>query len=224
MQQLADRLGLSELVHFLGHREDIPDLLGAMDIFVLPSHSEGVSLALLEAMAAGLPVIVSDVGGLPEVVRHGENGLVIPVKDPQALAQALEKLLADPTYAHSLGESARREVKAHYSLERLGRDINEIYQELAEKEVWGRGQGIADPLTPPPNPQPQSLKFNLAQGKRRLRPAASAYPLMRVGRGVWGEGRDLRSLALPPLPLSLQKPRFPPVFKELRHLRYFYSL
>ena len=73
VRQLAESLGLGGEVHFLGQRRDVPDLLNAMDIFVLPSYSEGVSLALLEAMAAGLPVIATAVGGLPEVVTDGDN-------------------------------------------------------------------------------------------------------------------------------------------------------
>jgi glycosyltransferase involved in cell wall biosynthesis len=110
-----------------------------MDIFVLPSHSEGVSLALLEAMAAGLPVIGSRVGGLPEVVADGENGLLIPPRDAGALADALERLLADPAGAQALGDHARRHVREHFTLERLGREINEIYEELVEKKFGGRG-------------------------------------------------------------------------------------
>jgi len=128
MQQLAGTLGLSEKVHFLGDRRDVPDLLAAMDVFVLPSHSEGVSLALLEAMAAGLPVIVSRVGGLPEVVRHEENGLLIPVGDAPALAQSLTRVLENPAWAQSLGDNARQDIQTHYSLDRLGLDINEVYE------------------------------------------------------------------------------------------------
>ncbi|MFI5329960.1 MAG: glycosyltransferase [Desulfobaccales bacterium] len=130
MRRLAAELGLAGRVHFLGQRDDIPDLLAALDIFVLPSHSEGVSLALLEAMAVGLPVIASAVGGLPEVVTDGENGLLIPPQDPEALAMALERLLEDPAGAKQLGENARHHVETHYSLERLGREINGIYEEL----------------------------------------------------------------------------------------------
>jgi glycosyltransferase involved in cell wall biosynthesis len=130
MRQLAAEMGLAGRVHFLGQRQDIPDLLAALDIFVLPSHSEGVSLALLEAMAAGLPVIATTVGGLPEVVRHEENGLLIPARDPEALAAALTRLLAEPDLAKKLGDNARRDVAEHFSLERLGREINEIYEEL----------------------------------------------------------------------------------------------
>ncbi|MFZ5449072.1 MAG: glycosyltransferase [Thermodesulfobacteriota bacterium] len=134
IKQLAESLGLAGEVHFLGQRQDVPDLLHAMDIFVLPSYSEGVSLALLEAMAAGLPVITTAVGGNPEIVAHGVTGLLIPPRDAGALAQALERLLADPAGAAQMGRNARRFVAAHYSLERLGREVNAIYEELAEKK------------------------------------------------------------------------------------------
>ena len=131
VEQLAADLGLAGRVHFLGQRPDVPDLLAALDIFVLPSHSEGVSLALLEAMGMGLPVIATAVGGLPEVVRHEKNGLLIPARDPEALAQALARLLAEPDLAGKLGENARKDVAENFSLERLGREINEIYAELS---------------------------------------------------------------------------------------------
>jgi glycosyltransferase involved in cell wall biosynthesis len=135
VRQSAESLGLASAVHFLGPRRDVPDLLNAMDIFVLPSYSEGVSLALLEAMAAGKPVIATAVGGLPEVVTDGDNGLLIPPRDAGALAGALERLLSDPPWAQHLGASARAHVREHYSLDRLGREINEIYGELVERKL-----------------------------------------------------------------------------------------
>jgi glycosyltransferase involved in cell wall biosynthesis len=138
VRQLAESLGLGGEVHFLGQRRDVPDLLNAMDIFVLPSYSEGVSLALLEAMAAGLPVIATRVGGLPEVVTDGENGLLIPPRDAEALAGALERLLADPAWARELGDHARDHVREHFSLDQLGREINELYGALVEKKFGGR--------------------------------------------------------------------------------------
>jgi glycosyltransferase involved in cell wall biosynthesis len=134
IRRMAESLGLAEEVHFLGQRQDVPDLLQAMDIFVLPSYSEGLSLALLEAMAAGLPVIATAVGGNPEVAMDGETGLLIPPQDANSLAGALERLLADPAWAQELGKNARRYVEANYSLERLGRDINAIYDELMKKK------------------------------------------------------------------------------------------
>ena len=139
VQALAASLGLAGQVHFLGPRRDVPDLLNAMDIFVLPSHSEGVSLALLEAMAAGLPVIATAVGGLPELVTDGKTGLLIPPRDADALARALNRLLSDPALAKQLGTNARAHVREHFSLDRLRREINEIYAELVAKKFGGRG-------------------------------------------------------------------------------------
>jgi glycosyltransferase involved in cell wall biosynthesis len=134
VRELVAGLGLTGAVHFLGPRHDVPDLLHAMDIFVLPSHSEGLSLALLEAMAAGLPVIATAVGGLPEVVTDGDNGLLIPPRDAGALAGALERLLANLAFAQRLGANARAHVREHFSLDRLGQEINKIYGELVEKK------------------------------------------------------------------------------------------
>jgi glycosyltransferase involved in cell wall biosynthesis len=134
VRELVAGLGLTGAVHFLGPRHDVPDLLHAMDIFVLPSHSEGLSLALLEAMAAGLPVIATAVGGLPEVVTDGDNGLLIPPRDAGALAGALERLLANLAFAQRLGANARAHVREHFSLDRLGQEINKIYGELVKKK------------------------------------------------------------------------------------------
>ena len=139
IKALAASLGLAGEVHFLGTRRDVPDLLNAMDIFVLPSYSEGVSLALLEAMAAGLPVIATSVGGTPEVVMDGENGLLIPPRDAEALAGALERLLGAPDFTKKLGQNARKHVREHYSLDRLGREINEIYEKLVTNKFGGMG-------------------------------------------------------------------------------------
>jgi D-inositol-3-phosphate glycosyltransferase len=96
-----------------------------------------VSLALLEAMAAGLPVIATAVGGTPEAVTEGVTGLLIPPQDAEALAGALERLLSDPTWGQKLGENARKMVAEKFSLERLGREINEIYGELVAKKFGG---------------------------------------------------------------------------------------
>jgi glycosyltransferase involved in cell wall biosynthesis len=139
VRALAASLGLAGAVHFLGPRHDVPDLLNAMDIFVLPSYSEGLSLALLEAMAAGLPVVATAVGGTPEVVTEGDNGLLIPPRDAAALAGALERLLTDPALAQRLGAKAQAHVRKHFSLDRLGREINAIYGELVEKKFGAGG-------------------------------------------------------------------------------------
>jgi glycosyltransferase involved in cell wall biosynthesis len=134
MAALVQDLSLTPFVDFLGHRDDIPDLLAALDIFTLPSHSEGISRSLLEAMAAGLPVVVSAVGGSPEVVQHEVNGLLVPVKDVAALAQALLRLLSDPALAERLGLAASRRVAANFSLERVGQELNDIYLKLIRQK------------------------------------------------------------------------------------------
>lgn len=130
MEELAAALGLAGIVHFLGSRLDIPDLLAALDILVLPSYSEGSGLAVLEAMTAGLPVVASDVGGLREIVRHEDTGLLVPPRQPQTLAHSLARLLADPDWARAMGDRAREQVRTHFSLERLARELNESYDAL----------------------------------------------------------------------------------------------
>jgi D-inositol-3-phosphate glycosyltransferase len=86
-------------------------------------------------MAAGLPVVVSAVGGLPEIVGHAEHGLLIPPRDPEALASSLARLLADPDWARALGDRARDHVRTNFSLERLARDLNDSYDELTRKRL-----------------------------------------------------------------------------------------
>ena len=135
IRALAREVGVSETVHFLGNRADVPDLLNAVDLYVNPSYTEGFSRSLLEAMAASRPVIASRVGGMAEVVRDGDNGLLVPPQDPAALAQALARLLDDPDFAKKLGDRAREDVEANYTLERLYREINEMYGELVEKKM-----------------------------------------------------------------------------------------
>jgi glycosyltransferase involved in cell wall biosynthesis len=112
----AAELGVGERVVFAGYRDDVPALLAAADIFVLPSWVEGLPLTVLEAMAAGRPVVASRVGGTPEVVADGETGILVPPGDVGALAHAVDYLLADPERARRLGESGRRRVEEHFSL------------------------------------------------------------------------------------------------------------
>ena len=92
-------------------------------------------MAVLEAMAAGLPVIVSAVGGLPEIVEDEVNGLLIPPKDVEALARGLARLLESPDLARRLGQKAREHIEARYSLERMGQVANAAYDELVRKKL-----------------------------------------------------------------------------------------
>jgi glycosyltransferase involved in cell wall biosynthesis len=114
----VDDLGLQDHVRFLGSRQDIADVLAAADLFVLPSLWEGLSMALLEAMASGLPVVASAVSGTVQALEPGISGELVPPGDAAALAQALDRVLADPAHARTLGQAARQRVVAEFSAQR----------------------------------------------------------------------------------------------------------
>lgn len=117
-------------IKVLGFRTDIPDLLGASDVFVLASQMEGLPLAILEAMAAGLPIIATAVGGIPEVVRDGRHGLLVPPGDPAALAAALGKLATDDALRQKLGEQAAARARDDYSFDTMTRKYHELYADI----------------------------------------------------------------------------------------------
>jgi glycosyltransferase involved in cell wall biosynthesis len=135
---LAKELRLGpEWVTFLGFRKDVPDLLAGMDFFVLPSRMEGLPLAVLEAMARGLPVVVTPVGGVPEAVTDSEQGLVVPVDDPRALAEAMGRLAQEPDYGRKLGASGRKRVEGEFSFEQMARRYEALYVRLLEAGAGG---------------------------------------------------------------------------------------
>ena len=129
LEARAQELGLGERARFLGERDDVPRLLAASDAFTLSSLSEGVSMALLEAMAAGLPVAATRVGGTPEVVLPGQTGLLVPPQDPQALAKALGGLLSDPELARRMGSAGAARVEEHFSLAAMSRAYAELFRQ-----------------------------------------------------------------------------------------------
>lgn len=116
LEQLADQLGLGGHVRFLGARSDVPDILQCLDVFVLSSKEEGLPLCILEAMAAGLPVVATNVGGIPSVVRSDDNGVVVSPEDSRAMANALLSLFSDKEKRVHLGMNGRRLVEQHYDL------------------------------------------------------------------------------------------------------------
>src|SRR5690606_37842155 len=127
LERQARAPGFGGRVHFAGSRHDVPRLLAGIDVFALPSLTEGLSIALLEACAAGLPVVASDVGGHPELVRHDASGLLFPADDGPALRAALSRLLGDRPLRHALGSAARAWVAANASIEAMRANYDRLY-------------------------------------------------------------------------------------------------
>ena len=127
----AAKFGLSEAVRFLGHREDVPDLLHAFDVYVSTSVFEGISLTLLEAMAAERPVIATAVGGTPEVVVHDVTGLLIQPRSPEAVADALSFLQQRPGVASAWGKAGRQRVLDQFTIDSMVRQYASVYAENA---------------------------------------------------------------------------------------------
>jgi glycosyltransferase involved in cell wall biosynthesis/protein-tyrosine-phosphatase len=125
---LADELGVKRECVFAGARADVYDLISAMDIFVLPSLDEGIPMALLEAMALGSPVVATRVGGVPEVIQHGETGLLVAPRDEHALAEACLELAFAPDRAQTLGARAKRVVEEEFSHEKNGQALVDMYR------------------------------------------------------------------------------------------------
>jgi glycosyltransferase involved in cell wall biosynthesis len=131
-----DRLALDGRVRLAGERGDVPDLLSRADVFVLSSTSEGMPISVLEAMAAGLPVVASRVGGVPELVADGETGVLVPPGDSDQLALALGRLLADPELRQRLGDAGLVRVRDRFDLGSFGRAHVELYsRELAKRTL-----------------------------------------------------------------------------------------
>ena len=130
LREQVSELKLSERIQFLGERRDVGALLRSADIGLLCSHQEGFANAVLEGMAAGLPMIVTDVGGNSEAVVHGKTGLVVPPGDPYAIGQAILELASDAPKRSAMGNAGLERVKRHFTIERCVSDYDRLYQGL----------------------------------------------------------------------------------------------
>jgi glycosyltransferase involved in cell wall biosynthesis len=133
-------LGLDKVVTFAGMRSDVPKILKALDVFVLPSWWEGMPNAVLEAMAAGLPVVATAVGGTPEVVVDGVTGLLVPPHDPDSLAQAIVRLLGDPDLRRRMGQAGQDRVGQQFSVEKMVEQTQTLYEQLVIEKGLRSGQ------------------------------------------------------------------------------------
>lgn len=131
----ARRAGVGDEVRLLGWREDIALLHRRWTLFVQPSHAEGFGLAALEAMASGLPVVASRVGGLEELVAEGVTGRLVPSGDPTALAEAMRAILSDPARARSMGAAGRERAEELFTAERMVEGILGVYAGLGQRQV-----------------------------------------------------------------------------------------
>lgn len=132
LKSFAEGAGLASNVRWLGELESVQDVFLAADIGILCSHQEGFSNSLLEGMAAGLPMLVSDVGGNPEAVIDAENGLVVPAKAPAALALALDRLALDPQLRAEMGRASRLRVESYFSLDSCVAQYDQLYRPYFE--------------------------------------------------------------------------------------------
>lgn len=129
MREIEERR-LSSCVRMAGRRSDIDQLLPGTDVFILSSKREGLPIAALEAMSAGLPVVATSVGGVPEAIRDEFNGLLVPPGDPMALAEAINRVCKDKALATGLGRNARKVIEEKFSLDKIAEKYSDIYQNI----------------------------------------------------------------------------------------------
>ncbi len=134
LSKKAKEIKVEEMVFFLGFREDIPQILASLDLFVLSSKLEGMGTSIMDAMASSLPVVATRVGGIPEVVVDGETGLLVPPKNPEALAEAILRIYNNRELAEQLGQKGHEVVHAKFSAEAMAAKIIKEYDRLAKKK------------------------------------------------------------------------------------------
>ncbi|MEW6730929.1 MAG: glycosyltransferase [Acidobacteriota bacterium] len=132
---VARELGIEKNTIFLGRSQEVPRLFTAMDVSVLPSLSEGLSNTILESMAAGVPVIATNVGGNSELIKENKTGLLVPPKDPMALAYALRQLLKDPLHRALLAENAQRMVRERFTNKQMSYEMEALYLKIVESKA-----------------------------------------------------------------------------------------
>ena len=130
LEEQAKTLGIRDRLILTGHRRDIRDMMAAMDIVVIPSLLEGFPMVTLEAMAMERPIVATAIDGITEQISDGEDGLLVPARNPEALAQAIRRLAVDPPYARSLGCRARKRVLADFSVQKMIAETIKVYKRL----------------------------------------------------------------------------------------------
>jgi glycosyltransferase involved in cell wall biosynthesis len=169
MEALAEKLGIAADCHFVGYRKDVAPLFAAFDAVTLTSANEGTPVTLIEALAAGRPVVATDVGGVADVVRDGESGFLVPPGDVDQIADRLARLAGDEGLRRAFGERGRAYVLPRYSVPRLVDDVDTLYRSLLAVRAPSERRVIG-PLSEPLGPAlaPQALR-RVPRAPRRLR-------------------------------------------------------
>jgi glycosyltransferase involved in cell wall biosynthesis len=150
-EALIDRLGVQGTVKLLGLRSDVPDLLAASDVAVLSTNSEGSPLSVMEYMDAGLPVVATRVGGIPDLIDDGVQGLLVEPQDPAGLGEAIARVLSDPAEARRMGEQGRERRRREFDIDVMVKNLENLYLELFAGTPRGRREaplglrGVAAP-------------------------------------------------------------------------------
>ena len=134
LEHTAATTGVAGRVHFLGHRVDVAEVLAGSDVFVLPSHTEALPTVLIEAMASGLPVVATEVGGIPEMVERGGSALLVPAHHPELLAEAVTRVLTSPLQATAMGTAGRRIARTRFDLRRQVPALVDEYRRIVAGE------------------------------------------------------------------------------------------
>lgn len=137
-EALIERLGVQDTVKLLGLRSDVPDLLATSDVAVLSTNSEGSPLSVMEYMDAGLPVVATRVGGIPDLIEHGVHGLLVEPQDPAGLGDAIARVLGDPEEARRMGEQGRERRKREFDIDVMVENLQDLYMELFATTRRGR--------------------------------------------------------------------------------------
>jgi glycosyltransferase involved in cell wall biosynthesis len=145
MEMRARELGIIRHCLFLGYQEEVAPFYAAFDAVMLPSANEGTPVSVIESLSAGRPAVATRVGGVPDVLRDGEDGFLVDTGDVEALAQRLAQLARDPELRTRMGEAGRSRILRRYAVDRLIGDVDELYRSLLEAKGLGR-------LLPPPPP------------------------------------------------------------------------
>jgi glycosyltransferase involved in cell wall biosynthesis len=144
MRELAERRGVAGRMRWLGHRDDVADLLPAFDVFVMPSRYEGLPCALVEAIGAGIPVVASAVNAVPEMISPGQTGLLVVPQQPQQVADAVRYVLDHPEQARRMTQAARERLDARFTAEHLGEVLDETYRGPSRRSVARSRSGHPD--------------------------------------------------------------------------------